>query len=148
MCLVSLRFPENLKTRLNPCRLGDERSCSTIRHYSMNYNPKKPDLVFDFRYHSLAMLQALRIIPPPKCEVPQIIDLTDEDILPPPKRQKTTHNDDLTQSMQVRNSWNFTPVRSFNDRFNRNRGSWNGYGTRCTNLKRRKPGLRALRRKR
>jgi hypothetical protein len=50
------------------------------------------------------MLQALGIIPPPKREAPLVIDLEDEDIQPPPKRQKTADNKDLVQSMQVRNS--------------------------------------------
>jgi len=69
----------------------------------MVYNSKKPDLVFEFRYRSMAMLQALGIIPPPKREAPPIIDLSDdEDTQPPPKRQRTTKNEHLIQSMQVR----------------------------------------------
>ena len=49
------------------------------------------------------MLQALDIIPAPKREAPLVIDLEDEDALPPPKRRKAAHNDGLVQSMQVRN---------------------------------------------
>ena len=51
--------------------------------------------MFEFRYRPPPMLQALDIIPPPKRE--------DEDALPPPKRRKVVQNDDLVQSMKVRN---------------------------------------------
>jgi len=68
----------------------------------MDYDSQKPDLVFEFHYRSIAMLQALGIIPPPKREAPPIIDVDDEDIPPPPKRQKAAHGEDLMQSMQVR----------------------------------------------
>ena len=54
------------------------------------------------------MLQALGIIPPPKREMPPIIDLEDESVLPPPKRQKTARNEDHIQSMQVRNGRHVT----------------------------------------
>jgi len=70
----------------------------------MDYDSQKPDLVFEFHYRSIAMLQALGIIPPPKRAAPPIIDVEDEDILPPAKRQKAAHNEDLIQSMQVRHS--------------------------------------------
>jgi len=66
----------------------------------MDYDSKKPDLVFEFRYRSVAMLQALRVVPLPKREAPLIIDLEDEDAQPPPKRQRTTKH--LMRSMQVR----------------------------------------------
>ena len=69
----------------------------------MDYDSQKPDLVFEFHYRSIAMLQALGIIPSPKRTAP-IIDVSDEDILPPVKRRKAVHNEDLIQSMQVRNS--------------------------------------------
>jgi len=85
------------------CSLGEARQCGASRSCTGNYDPKKPELVFEFRYRSTAMLQALGIIPPPKRETPPIIDLEDED-LPPPKRQKTAHDEGLVQSMQVRNS--------------------------------------------
>lgn len=70
----------------------------------MDYDSNKPDLVFEFRYRPMAMLQALRIVPPSKREAPQVIDVEDEDTLPPPKRQKTAPKEDLIQSMQVRRS--------------------------------------------
>ena len=56
------------------------------------------------------MLQALGIIPPPKREALSIIDAEDEDILPSPKRQKGEHNEDLIQSMQVRDNWHVESV--------------------------------------
>ena len=56
------------------------------------------------------MLQALNIIPPPKHEAPLVIDLEDEDVLPPPKRRKAAHNDDLVQSMKVRNVYSVVSV--------------------------------------
>ena len=76
----------------------------------MVYDSEKPDLVFEFRYRSLPMLQALNIVPPPKREASLVIDLKDEDALPPPKRRKAAHNDDLVQSMQVRNVWSVVSV--------------------------------------
>jgi hypothetical protein len=108
--------------------LGDERPCATSNWYSVDYDSQKPDLVFEFHYHSTAMLQAMEIIPPPKREAPQAIGVEDEEILPPPKRQKTAHNEDLVHSMQVRSSWNLAPVPSHNVSFCLNRRSWNGCG--------------------
>jgi hypothetical protein len=58
--------------------------------------------VFEFRYRSTAMLQALGIIPPPKREASSIIDVDDEDLLPSPKRQKGERKEDRLWSMQVR----------------------------------------------
>lgn len=84
--------------------LGGERKCKANTRYRGNYDPKRPDLVFEFRYRPIAMLQALGIIPPPKREAPPIIDLDDEDIQPPPKRSKTAHDGDSMESVQVRNN--------------------------------------------
>ena len=70
----------------------------------MVYDRQNPDLVFEFRYRSEAMLQASGIIPPPKREAPLIIDVEDEDIVPLPKRQKGEHNEDHMRSMQVRSN--------------------------------------------
>ena len=85
-------------------RLGDEQPHSSSAGYTGSYDSQKPDLVFEFHYRSIAMLQALGIIPPPKREAPLVIDLEDEDVQPPPKRQKTADNKELVQSMLVRNS--------------------------------------------
>ena len=99
-----IAFPEAPETKFTPlCSLGDEKPSGRPSHYSMVYDEKKPDLVFEFRYRSLPMLQALNIIPLPKREAPLIIDLEDEDILPPPKCRKAAHNDEIVRSMQVRN---------------------------------------------
>ena len=56
----------------------------------MVYDSKKPDLVFGFRYRSMAMLQALGIISPSKRGIPPVIYVED-DILPQ-KRQKSEHS--------------------------------------------------------
>jgi len=81
--------------------LGDEQPHrSSGGAYHMVCNTEKPDLVFEFRYRSMAMLQALEIAPPPKREAPPIIDVEDEDTLPPLKRQKREHDEDLMGSMQ------------------------------------------------
>ncbi|KAF9646176.1 hypothetical protein BDM02DRAFT_3271155 [Thelephora ganbajun] len=83
--------------------LGDEQACAANPwSYSMDYDHQKPDLVFEFHYHSTAMLQALGIIPPPKRGAPTVIDLEDGDFEPPPKRQKATESNVLIQTMQVR----------------------------------------------
>jgi hypothetical protein len=66
------------------------------------YDSEKPDLVFEFRYRSTAMLRALRIIPPPKREASSTIDIDDKDILPSPERQKGERKEDRLQSIQVR----------------------------------------------
>jgi hypothetical protein len=98
---------QKLETELDLlCSLGDERPCKASAKYSGDYDPQKPDLVFEFCYRSTAMLQALGIIPLPKREAPLIIDLEDidENIQPSPKRQKTAHNEDPIQATQVRNS--------------------------------------------
>ena len=84
----------------------------------MDFDPQKPDLLFEFRYRSKAMLWALGIIPPLKREAPQIADVEDEDILPPPKRQKGEHDKGLTWSLQVRSSQRAKLVQLPNDGFN------------------------------
>ena len=66
----------------------------------MDYDSRKPDLVFEFRYHSTSLLQVLRIIPPPKRKTSPVIDVEDEDIPPPPKRQKVAHKEEIVQSMK------------------------------------------------
>lgn len=70
----------------------------------MDYDSNKPDLVFEFRYRPVAMLQALGIFSPSKREAPLVIDVEDEDTLPPLKRQKTAPKEDIIRSMQVRSS--------------------------------------------
>lgn len=98
-----LKISELSLTQL--CSLGDEQPYPAKRIYSMDYDLQKPDLVFEFRYRPVAMLQALRIISPPKREAAPAIDV-DDDILPPPKRQKSERIEDLKRSMrsmQVRN---------------------------------------------
>jgi len=94
---------ERAKKALEHCvSLGDEQPAKlSNRNYSTVCDSEKPDLVFDFRYRSTPMLQALDIIPPPKSEAPLVIDLEDEDALPPPKRRKAAHDGDLVQSMQT-----------------------------------------------
>ena len=95
-------FLGNLGTGLNlPCSLGDERSCRTSRRYTGSYDSKKPDLVFEFRYRPIAVLQALRVIPLLKHEAPSVIDLEDEGTQPSPKRRKTTDEEGRVQSMKV-----------------------------------------------
>lgn len=120
-----MAFTKNLETWFDSlCSLGDERPQKAGRHYSMVYDSKIPDLVFEFRYRSSAMLQALGIIPPPKREAPSVIDIEDEEILPPPKRQKGEHDEDRMRSMQVsRNSFRVKPVLPPNHNFHRNRRS-------------------------
>jgi len=81
--------------------LGDEQVTKPITHYDMDYDSQKPDLVFEFRYRSMAMLQALGIVLPPKREASPAVDLDDKCIQPPPKRQRTTQSEDLIQSMQA-----------------------------------------------
>jgi len=81
--------------------LGNEKPRAAHGWYTVTYDSQEPVLVFEFRYRSLPMLQALGIIPGPKREAPLIIDLEDEDTLPPPKRRKAVHNNDLIQSMQA-----------------------------------------------
>ena len=93
--------PETKFTLL--CSLGDERPSELPSSCSVVCDAGNPDLVFEFRYRSPPMLQALKIIPPPKREASLIIDLEDEDALPPPKRWKAAHNDELVRYMQVRN---------------------------------------------
>lgn len=66
----------------------------------MDYDPNRPDLEFEFRYRSVAMLQALGIVSASKRETPPVIDIEDEDIYPPPKRQKCEPD----ESLQVRNN--------------------------------------------
>jgi len=95
----------------------------------MDYDSQKPDMVFEFHHRSVAILQALGIIPRPKREAPPIVDVDDEDILPPPKRQKAAHGEDLMQSMQVRDDRHFIPAPSPNNNFDWNRRSWNNCGT-------------------
>ena len=87
------------------CSLGGERPCEEkITKYTGVYDPKKPNLVFEFHYRPTAILQALGVVSSPKLEAPLIIDLEDEDTQPPPKRRKTVPKEDLLQSMEVRNS--------------------------------------------
>ena len=137
----------NLKAQFNLlCSLGDEQTCPTSQSYTLVYNSREPDLVFEFRYRSKAMLQALGIISPPKRETPPIIDVEDEDPIPPPKRQKAGHNEDIIRSMQVRGSWRVKPVLSPNDTFNWNRRNWSGCGAGWVRLKGGKLGLLVLRR--
>lgn len=45
--------------------LGNERSCQAQEAYTLVYDSKKPELVFEFYYRSAATLRALGIIPPP-----------------------------------------------------------------------------------
>ena len=93
--------------------------------------------MFEFRYRSLAMLQAMGIAPSLKREAPStIIDVEDEDILPPPKRKKGKHGDDLVRSMEVRlKSLHEKSVQSSKDSFRWNRRSWRGCGAGWLNLK-------------
>jgi len=74
-------------------------------------------MVFEFRYRSMAMLQAQGIVPPSKREVPPVIDVEDDDTLPPRKRQKAGQKGDTVRSMQVRNSLHTSPLLSPNDEF-------------------------------
>ena len=67
--------------------------------------------MFEFRYRSVAMLQARGVVPPPKRELPLVIDLEDEDDEPLPKRQKTEHDKDLIRTMQVRGNSKVVPAR-------------------------------------
>ena len=93
---------KHLNTQFNMRSLGDEQPRRSTNYSKSVYNSQKPDLVFEFRYRSMAILQALEIIPSPKREAPPIIDVEDEHILPPPKRQKGEQNEDDIRSMQVR----------------------------------------------
>ena len=67
----------------------------------MKYDSKKPDLVFEFKYRSTAMLQAQGKIPSPESKTSIIIDLKDEDDESPPKRRKVKHYEDRILCLQV-----------------------------------------------
>jgi hypothetical protein len=109
--------------------------------WNVVYDSKEPELVFEFRYRSMEILQASGIVPPPKRETPPIIDAEDEDILPPPKRQKGQQSDDYFRSMKVRNSLRVKPTPFPNNRLNGNRLSWTNCDGGWSSLKGRKAGL-------
>ena len=84
------------------CSLGDVQPDETHPFCDAELESEEPELVFEFHHRSVAMLQALGIIPRPKCETPLVIDLEDEGDQPPPKRQKIGCDEGLLRTMQVR----------------------------------------------
>ena len=80
------------------CSLGDVQLDEARQFLDANWDSENPELVFEFRHRSVAMLQALGIIPRPKRETPPVIIIEDEDDQPPQKRQKTGHEESLVRT--------------------------------------------------